>query len=194
MNRTTSKEPGESAMETQKKELLEPLFNAVFNPIRTKTQWSIKKASVNLSDFKEANQTFSLTLTHRSQKSIFKSGLLKIDVNLELAHLDSATYQQIKKEFTHMSREQIVRPKVQKQLKHKTPSRTKQLLATPIIDTTLPFRIKKICIANDLHRVSELAKQGPANLLKIPNISYKSVNDIEEFFLKNDLRWNHLIK
>lgn len=77
------------------------------------------------------------------------------------------------------------------------PKKIQKLLQTKISDTILSARVKNICENGNIwgegvKTIEELIQLGSKNLLKYRNCGKKSIDEIDEFFKKNNLDWKML--
>ena len=142
-------------------------------------------------------------LTSGRVKRIFETGVLRLNNFLSNINSRMEDYLKVIENYSIIEKKLAVYEKQEDEktritdFKKSLPEKTQKLLETKVSDTDLSGRVKNLCDSGSIYNigietVADLVRMNPKELLKFRNCGKKSITEIEEFFKKNNLRWEML--
>jgi predicted DNA-binding protein YlxM (UPF0122 family) len=144
-----------------------------------------------------------LQLTSARVKQIFEKGVRRMYHFLNTIEEKILRYDELSEQYSKMEKDladlkkQVAVADKNKAIWKALLSKTRELLSTPIEDTTLSARIKNLCANGDVFgiipvTVADLVKLSPSKLKTFRNCGKKSIDEIEDFLSDNGLKWGML--
>jgi hypothetical protein len=134
------------------------------------------------------NKTFgeleTMQLTRSRQKQIFDNGIMRVNKALGSMNLNSRAFLALPEKLRETGHAEA------EEKKKNLSTKAKQALACTIYELPISTRAKVICNFHKIITVADLVSYNPLDLLKLRNCGNKTVIELEDFILKQGLKWN----
>jgi len=136
--------------------------------------------------FKEVQEITKLTA--QRQAVVFQNGVNRLLNNLGGLSKKLQGFDKLAGEL-YETQQQLKKFDDQNKTENTLTEKQKKVLSLPLTETGLTARVINICDFGQIHIVSDLVKIPKTEFLKLRNCGKKSVDEVDAFFLKNDLSW-----
>jgi predicted DNA-binding protein YlxM (UPF0122 family) len=201
MKKKSYKQDNKTLKEKTRRELSIKLAEFASNHLTPKEQEILGEVLVDDKTFREIGDKLQLT-SHRV-KQIFEKGVRRMYHFLNTIDEKVHRYDELAEKYSELEKEIVALRIKAAELEREEAiwtalsPKTQELLKMHISNTTLSARIKNLCARGDVFghvpkTVADLVKLSPSKLQMFNNCGQKSIEEIEDFFADNGLKWGML--
>lgn len=136
--------------------------------------------------FKEVQEITKLTA--QRQAVVFQNGVNRLMNNLGGLSKKLQDFDKLAGDL-YETQQQLKKFEEQNKVENTLTEKQKKILSLPLTETGLTARVINVCDFGNVHTVSDLVKLSKTEFLKLRNCGKKTVDEVDAFFLKNNLSW-----